>query len=293
MEEFPKAPSVASSRVSYRERSSFQANPIISATYDVIAAYNEDIEQLNDENMKIRTRVDKLESDLEAITQALNENIKAVEEFNFSIQAENDELASEIERIKALFEVVKPMIDQCLEINPEIFSENPNLNSLLGKVKGSKVPPNYEASLDPLLNKILPGMDYFKDCKTNAEFIQRCKIIINEIKRLEKNRGDNSNDIFESEYQKANVAVLRKQLRRVQGDKDVVHIDYSERIKELTDEKEKLLEEKRRLIGAQVSSRNESTQSPRKSVIIPKSNSTCYSPIRRRNQTIPSSPLKL
>ena len=291
MEDTNRAPSVASRRssASYRERQMGQTNQIISATYDVIVGLNEDLETISQDNLKIRQEVDKYTSQLETITKALNKNLSTVEEANTQLTEENKALIEELERRRELFDIVKPLVDQCLELSPESFQEHPNLQSLLNKIKGSKASKSYEVGLDPLLNKILPTLEYFKDCKTNNEFIQRCKIILMEIKRLESMLSD-KNEIFETEYQKANVEVLRYHLRNMQGDKDVVSINYSDRIKELTKEKEKLLEERKRLIDAQVFSKNEGNKTPKRPIAVPRSSTALFSPIRRRNQE--SSPMR-
>ncbi|OHT08568.1 hypothetical protein TRFO_22822 [Tritrichomonas foetus] len=286
---YSRSPSVASSRSpSYRGRSGCQNHQIMEATYDVINGLNDDLETLSQDNLKLRSIVDELESHLSAITKALNEDLTTVEEVNKQLQESNDALIAEIERRNELIEFVKPMLLQCIEMNPSAFQDDPDLSKLLTKVTGNSGHP-YSISMDPLLNKILPGIEYFKDVKTNNDFITRCKIIQNEIARLEKECP--TLPIFETEYEKANVAVLRKHLQSIQSNNDVISIDYGERIKELNREKSDLLEERRKLIDAQINSRSEYSFSIKPSTIVHKSPmKDNYSPIRKR--TTKASPLR-
>ena len=274
-----KSPSVVS-RGSYRGRSSGYNAQILEATYSFMQDLNNDIDIISSENMKLRASVDELESQLDAITKALKENLDTSNEINQQIMEENSELTDELEKRNELIDVVRPMVDQCLQYDPHLFEEYSDLNELMRTIKQRKVDPMAELNLDPLLNKILPGIEYFRDVKTNEEFLERCKLIRNEINRLEQAQTD-PHEMFETQYEKANVEMLRKQLKSVQNENDIATIDYSERIKELNKEKEELLEEKRKLMNADINPRTNlsSAQTPKASRRPPKSPRSGLSPI--------------
>lgn len=279
---------------SIRSHISARSQKILEKTKDEIDTYNDDLEKLSTYNLKLRKKEKKLGDQLDVITRALEKNVSTSSEINRKIEEENEEMMEEIRRRKEQMDIVKPLIDKCLAMNPTIFQDNGNLEILLNQVRQKEISQNYAFSLDPLLNKILPGIEYFRDCKTNNEFLERCKLIMNEIKRLEKKKNDLGNS-FEEEFNRSNITVLRKQLSIVQNKNNEIQIDYSEKIKELTREKQQLLEEKRRLVDSQISSSKleiPRTPTRRSSTMIQKSPAsiTLFTPIMKKKQI--SSPLK-
>lgn len=279
---------------SIKSHISARSQKILEKTKDEIDTYNDDLEKLSTYNLKLRKKEKKLSDQLDVITRALEKNVSTSSEINRKIEEENEEMMEEIRRRKEQMDIVKPLIDKCLAMNPTIFQDNGNLEILLNQVRQNEISQNYAFSLDPLLNKILPGIEYFKDCKTNNEFLERCKLIMNEIKRLEKKKNDLGNS-FEEEFNRSNITVLRKQLSIVQNKNNEIQIDYSEKIKELTREKQQLLEEKRRLVDSQISSSKleiPRTPTRRSSTMIQKSpvSTTLFTPIMKKKQI--SSPLK-
>lgn len=278
---------------SIRSHMSARSQRKLERTMDEIDNYTDDLEKLSNYNLELRKKEKTLADQLESITQALSQNMIALTEVNQKIENENEEMLEEIRKRTEQMEIVKPLIDKCLTMNPGIFQENESLEILLNKVKQTQHSQNYELELDPLLNQILPGIEYFKDIKTNSDFIQRCKLILNEIRRLEKKKND-SNSSFEEEFNRSNVIVLRKQLSTLQNINNGIQIDYSERIKELSKEKQKLLEEKRRLIDSRIKPKPEYPPTPtkRSSMMMQKSlhSTTLFTPITKKKQI--SSPLK-
>lgn len=279
---------------SIRSHMSAKSQRILEKTKGEIDNFNEDLEKLSNENMKLRKEEKELADQLEAITQALNQNMLALADINDQIERENEEMLEEIRKRNEQMEIVKPLINQCLTMNPQVFQDNENLEILLNKIKQTQYSQNYEFALDPLLNTILPGIEYFKDIKTNGDFLQRCKLLMNEIRRLEKKKKDNG-DSFEEEFNRSNVIVLRRQLSHLQNINNGIHIDYSERLKDLSQEKQQLLEEKRKLIDSRIKSPKRElppTPTRRSSLMIHKSgfSTTQFTPITKKKQI--SSPLK-
>lgn len=278
---------------SIRSHMSARSQKILEKTKDEIDNLNEDLERLSNENMKLRKEEKELADQLDAITQALNQNLQSLAEVNEQIEMENEEMREEIRKRNEQMDIVQPLIDQCLAMNPQIFQNNQNLEALLNQIKQSQYSQGYELALDPLLNKILPGIDYFKDIKTNSDFLQRCRLLMNEIRRLEKKRNE-VGGCYEEEFNKSNVIVLRKQLSTLQSINNGIQIDYSERIKDLAQEKQQLLEEKRKLIDSRIKSKADIPPTPtrRSSMTMHKSgvSASQLTPIMKKRQI--SSPLK-
>lgn len=268
-----------------------QNQKLMEATYEVIYGLNEDLEKLSKENMALKKKVTDLEKRLDSISKGMDENISTTTAFNNQMEASNDEIAAEIQKRNHLIALISPLLDRSLETHPDIFNENEDLASLLNTIRNTKRSP--KPLLDPFLSNSLPNLEYFRDVKTNREFIQRCALIIGEVRRLEQSE---TVKMSETEYQKSHLAVLRKQLKRIQNDKDDLSADYSQQLTELSNEKQRLLAERQKLIDSQMCSRGfeERTLTPKRSIRMSRAKtvvlSPYYSPIRKKN--VVSSPMK-
>lgn len=272
--------SASSSPPSARRRSN--SSKIVGATYDVIYGLNDNLEELSKNIIELRKTVFDLETKLDAITKAINGNISSTQEFINQVEESNQELSEGIAQRERLMNIEKPLIEKCLQKNPQLLKGHEEFVNLMVPLS------TIEPGLDPLVNKTLPKLEYFHDVKTNTAFVQRCKLILEEIRKLE---GSGPSNPFISDYQKANSAVLRKQLKKVQLNTETSNLDYTEKINQLTIEKEKLLEEKRSLVNAQIKSREESNLSPKKTFAFPKTTpaTPVISPIKKK--AVYSSPM--
>ncbi|KAK8857932.1 hypothetical protein M9Y10_013031 [Tritrichomonas musculus] len=277
-------PTYESSLSPYSPRNRAKSSRIVGATYNQIYDLNDDLELLSKNIIQLRSHVLDLEAKLEAITNAIKGNIRSTQEFISRVEESNENLSEEIAKREQLMAIERPLIEKCIQKNPQLLKGHEDLINLMIPIS------TIEPGLDPLVNRTLPTLEYFHDVKTNSAFVQRCKLIINEIKKLE---GPNPTSYFVSDYQQANTAVLRRQLKKVQINNESACFDYTEKINQLTLEKEKLLEEKRNLVNAQISSRESVNGTPKKTFILPRSTPTTpvMSPIKKR--TAQSSPMNL
>lgn len=257
---------------------------IVGATYDLIYDLNDNLEALSKKIIELQKINNDLEAKLEAITNAIKGNIKSTQEIIDRIEESNDQITDEINNREQLMKIEKSLIERCIQKNPQLLEGHEEFLNLIIPIS------TIEPGLDPLVNRTLPTLEYFQDVKTNSAFVQRCKVIMNEIKKLE---GPHPTNYFVSDYQQANSAVLRKQLKKVQINNESVQLDYTEKINQLTLEKERLLKEKRSLVDAQISSRESENINSRKTFILPRSTPATpnMSPIKKRS--VQSSPLNL
>ena len=210
-------------------------NNMISTIESITAEINEYAEK----NMKNRQEFSKLIKDMEAITKALNHNIDISEEVNRNIEAENQQIQEYIDRQEQLKDqLIESYYNYCQRGVDLRKYKNINYDFLVS-LAGEDF-PRKTVDTNIQLRKIAKSEPYFEGCRTNKDFLERCKQLLNDTASVNpyiipKTKGLSYQEKISKLqlYHDQVHAKLANELKRLSSERD----NYLKQIKEIKDQR--------------------------------------------------------
>lgn len=204
----------------------------INAVRDDIELIVEKIDEISKENVAVRTSLTRLQNDLAAVTKAHNSNINASQASNQALEEEHQILVEEITRQQELIEKIKPIFTN-LYYQGYKFRIHPNLDyEYLCQLCGLE-PIEEGNEMNPVISKISRENDYFQDCLTGQEVVDRCKELMDELKELKTHKRDDKAD--------DDLVALRQKLAKLQAKLSTETALIAQKMKEKGQEKDEIL----------------------------------------------------
>ena len=170
----------------------------VSSVRDAVDSMRSEIIELSALNASKQRECQQLEGDLGAVTRALNGNFGLVQHSNQMLQKENQELEQEIAEKQELLDTAKEMFMRLTSNGTDLRESHVIDYDYFYEILGQEIEAameEYQERIDSRAYQVIQQFPYFRDCRTNRDFLDRCRALVRAVEEKKRHRMDDESEL--------------------------------------------------------------------------------------------------